>query len=132
MTTTYFLNCMMGNVFGVKTDPSLPTEYYIGLSATAPSADGSGVTEPVGGNYARVKLTSMGEPVDGEITNAALIEFPESTEDWGTMTHYVLFDAASDGNLLMAKQLMKARVVQAENQVCFKPSALKFTLTSEM
>lgn len=131
MTTTYFLNCMMGNVFGVKTDPSLPAEYYIGLSSTAPTADGTGVTEPTGGNYSRVKLTYLGEPVNGVITNSSLIEFPESTEDWGTMTHYVLFDAVSGGNLLMAKELLKSRVVQAENQVCFKPNALTFTLTSD-
>ena len=46
MNTNYFLNCVAGNVLGTKTSPTLPTEYYLGLSTTAPSADGTGATEP--------------------------------------------------------------------------------------
>jgi len=130
MTTTYFLNCVMGNVFGSAKDPALPETYYIGLSSTEPAIDGSGVTEPSGGAYSRVAVSSFSVPVDGAIENTSDVEFPESTEDWGTMTHYVIYDAVSGGNLLMYNALEKNRVVQSENQVRFKPSALAFTLDS--
>lgn len=58
MNTTYFLNCVAGNVFNTKTSPALPTEYYLGLSTTAPAVGGTGATEPSSSaGYARVKLT---------------------------------------------------------------------------
>ena len=34
MTTTYFLNQVMGNLFHTKENPALPGDYYICLSAT--------------------------------------------------------------------------------------------------
>ena len=43
MNTTYFLNQVMGNLFKTKETPALPTEYYIGLSSTAPNISGSNV-----------------------------------------------------------------------------------------
>ena len=41
MNTTYFLNCVAGNVFGSKADPAIPQHYYVGLSTTEPSIDGA-------------------------------------------------------------------------------------------
>ena len=32
MNTTYFLNCVAGNLFHTKNNPAIPAEYYIGLS----------------------------------------------------------------------------------------------------
>lgn len=130
MITTYFLNCVMGNVFGTQSEPSLPTAYYIGLSSTEPTADGAGVTEPSGGGYMRVQLNSLSVPDAGVIENTADVEFAESTEDWGTMTHYVVYDAPEGGNLLLFNALEKNRIIQSENQVRFKTSALVFTLES--
>lgn len=128
MITTYFLNCVMGNVFGTKEEPGLPDTYYVGLSSSEPSVDGSGVTEPAGGGYARVELSSLSVPDAGTITNTASVEFEESTQDWGTMTHYVVYDAPEGGNLLLYNALEKVRLVQSENQVRFKTSALTFSL----
>lgn len=128
MVTTYFVNLVMGNVFGSKKDIPLPGTYYIGLSMTEPNQDGTGVSEPVGGNYSRVAVTSLSEPVDGMITNSAEVEFNDSTEDWGTMNYYVVYDASTNGNLLIYNALEKPRIVQSENQVRFKPEAITFTL----
>ena len=47
MTSTYFLNCIMGNVFQTKLSPGLPSKVYLGLSSSAPDVDGSGATEPL-------------------------------------------------------------------------------------
>ena len=69
MTSTYFLNCIMGNVFKTKLSPTLPEKVYLGLSSTAPSVDGTGVTEPLdSAGYSRVELTTLGEPVNGVIS----------------------------------------------------------------
>ena len=102
MNTTYFLNLVAGNVFKTKTSPAIPTAYYLGLSKTAPNADGTGVSEMSGGAYARVSLASkLSAPSNGVVTNSAAISFPESTANWGNATHFVVYDAATNGNLLM-------------------------------
>ena len=129
MNTTYFLNCVAGNLFQSKTTPALPTEYYIGLSSTAPAIDGSGVTEPdTAMNYNRVKLSGLGEPEDGVISNTAAIYFSESTAAWGTMTHYVIYDAITDGNLLMYGPLDPVRNVDELVIVAAKAGSIKLTL----
>lgn len=113
MNTTYFLNCAAGNIFNTKTSPALPTNYYIGLSTSAPTISGSGVTEPsIDAGYARVRLTSLSEPNDGVVTNSQAINFNESTASWGTITHFVIFDSATGGNLLMYGTLSTPRSVE--------------------
>lgn len=131
MTTTYFLNNIMGNVFASKKNPALPSEYYIGLSTTQPSINGSNVNEPsIAGGYSRVKLISLGEPVDGVITNSEAITFEESIEDWGTVTHFVIYDAETGGNLLMYDALTSSRTVEAATVVIIKAGSLKLTLAN--
>lgn len=131
MISTYFLNCIMGNVFHSKTNPALPESMYIGLSSTTPEVDGSGVTEPSGGSYERVAFTALSEPENGTITNAQDIEFPESTSDWGTMTHYVLYDAKTGGNLLVYGNLEKTRVIQSDSQARFLAGKISIALQNE-
>ena len=129
MVTKNFLNQIMGNVFGMKKTPPLPTKYFLGLSKSAPNVDGTGVTEPTGGGYTRMELTMMSEPTDGVIDNQEGIMFPVSTDDWGTVTHYVIYDAS--GNVLRANQLKKPRAVQSDIQFYFTPHALKISLLGD-
>lgn len=128
MVTTYFLNCIMGNVFGSKTNPSLPSTMYIGLSSSTPGVDGSGVTEPAGGNYTRVLFKNLSEPSDGSISNAQDIEFPESTSDWGVITYYVIYDAKDGGHLLAYGSLEKAKIIQSETQARFLSGKITISL----
>ena len=110
MNTTYFLNQVMGNLFKTKETPALPSEYYIGLSSTAPNISGGNVTEPLSNSgYKRVKLENLSEPADGVITNEQAISFDESTANWGTMSHFVIYDALEAGNLLMYDTLVMLR-----------------------
>lgn len=131
MTSTYFLNSIMGNVFKTQTSPGLPDKVYLGLSSSAPSVDGSGVTEPLtSAGYARVELNSLGVPANGVISNTAEISFPESSASWGTVTHFALFDAPTNGNLLMFNSLTQARSVEAATIVMVKTGSLKLTLAN--
>lgn len=131
MLTTYFQNCIMGNVFRTKTSPGIPSTMYIGLSTTTPSVNGSGVTEPSGGNYSRVAMTGLSAPSNGAIHNSNDIEFPVSTTDWGTMTHYVIYDAKTAGNLLAYGALERSRVIQVDSQPRFLADSITITLKNE-
>lgn len=131
MTSTYFLNCIMGNVFMTKLSPTLPKKVYLGLSSTAPQVDGTGVSEPLASaGYQRVELTNLGEPVNGVVSNDSEIQFDESSASWGTITHFVLFDSPTDGNLLMFNQLSQSRSVETATIVMVKTGSLKLTLAN--
>lgn len=131
MTTTYFLNRIMGNVFKTETSPALPEKVYLGLSTSAPDIDGSGVTEPlVSAGYERVELNSLSKPSNGVITNESAISFPESSASWGTVTHFALYDAPVNGNLLMFNVLSQARSVESATIVMVKTGSLKLTLAN--
>ena len=127
----------MGNVFKTKTNPALPTGYYIGLSRTAPNVSGGNVTEPStsGTGYARVKLdtNNMDVPASGAIKNKALISFPESLTDWfpsnTPATHYVIYDSATGGNLLMYNSLTSSRVIEANTVATIRINSLYLQLT---
>lgn len=131
MNTTYFLNQVMGNLFKTKETPALPSEYYIGLSSTAPNISGGNVTEPLSNSgYKRVKLENLSEPADGVITNEQAISFDESTANWGTMSHFVIYDALEAGNLLMYDTLSTPRNVEAATIVTIKANSLILTLSN--
>lgn len=131
MNTTYFLNQVMGNLFKTKETPALPSEYYIGLSSTAPNISGGNVTEPLSNSgYKRVKLENLSEPAEGVITNEQAISFDESTANWGTMSHFVIYDALEAGNLLMYDTLSTPRNVEAATIVTIKANSLTLTLSN--
>lgn len=92
-----------------------PATKYLALFTSAPSASGGGI-EVSGGAYARVALsasltafsgtqgagtTAVSTGTSGATSNSADIAFAAPTADWGTVTHWALFDASTGGNLLM-------------------------------
>ena len=133
MNSTYFINQIAGNIFSSKTKYVLPEQYWIGLSSTAPNIDGSGVTEPFGDNngYARVCLNTLPPPKDGVICNNNAIIFNESTADWGIMTHYVVYDASTSGNLLFYGVLEPSRHIDADIVLLIDVGELVITLQNE-
>lgn len=133
MVTTYFLNLIAGNIFGSKKDPAIPQTYWLGLSSTAPSVDGTGATEPsdVGTAYARIQLTGISEPTAGEVTNSETLSFPESTADWGNMLYYLVYDSQTGGNLCLYDELENSRRVETNTVVTFKPQTLKFHVSND-
>lgn len=128
MNTTHFLNRVAGNLFGTEVSPAIPTAYYIGLSTTEPAIDGSNVSEPsTGAGYGRVLLEHLSAPANGVVTNTANINFEESTASWGTITHFVIYDAASGGNLLMYGALSTPRVVETSTVMTIRQDYLKLS-----
>lgn len=131
MNTVYFLNIAAGNIFGTKTTPAIPLEMWIGLSTTAPNANGGNVSEPSSDvGYSRVKLDMLSEPSEGVVTNNKSIEFNESTASWGTVTHFVIFDSENGGNLLQYGALPEPNDVDASTILYLKSGSLELSVRS--
>ena len=69
-------------------------------------------------------------PNNGVITNTQDIEFAEASGDWGTITHYVLYDSLTGGNLLMYEAFPTGKQIQEGSQARFKINSLKFTISN--
>ena len=132
MAFTYFLdNKLIDLIFGgIAYSP--PATLYFGLSTTTPTSSGGNVTEPVGNGYARVVVTNnttnFPASIDGSKTNANTITYPTSTGIWGTVTHFVVYDALTNGNFLAFGQLNNSQSVGTDNTLSFSPSAITLTL----
>lgn len=134
MTTTFFRNMIIGNLFNVGEQPDFPAAYYIGLSSTTPTENGENTTEPSrsGTGYSRVLITTLSNPNNGNVTNQSEITFPKAESDWfpaGTpATHYVIFDAEVDGNLLIYGELGKPRTIESDTYLSFPVGELDITV----
>ena len=107
----YLEDEILDHVVG-KGSYTMPT-VYVALSTADPTDDASGIAEPSGDAYARVETSgSDWDAASGGATaNAAAIIFPEATGDWGTITHFALYDASTNGNMLMHGALDASRSV---------------------
>lgn len=94
---------------------------YIGLKTADPTDDNSGGTEPTipTGAYARI-VSIAGDweaAAAGAIQNGEIQEFVESTAAWSTgatpLTHFIIMDAATAGNMLAHGSLTTPRTVNA-------------------
>lgn len=130
MTTTYYRNVVMGNLFGTQTSPGLPAAYYLGLSSTEPQRNGEGVTEPNTIHaYSRIQITNWSTPTDGVVSNTGPVSFAKSTDDWGDIGYFFLADAATGGNICYADELDSVRHVDEGTVLTFEAGGLKVTLT---
>lgn len=143
-TTTHTKNTILKGLTG--RNDSIAYSVYVGLSSTAPNVDGTNVTEPTGGGYARVLVGiynqsgthKFGEPENDEIKNDEFIYFPESTGSWGdTLTHFVLYSAETGGNLLaygLLKSGSQATPITVDTEktvVMFRPRTLVISIEDE-
>jgi len=76
-----------------------PTTVYLGLWIGDPLRTGLGGAEVSGGAYVRVAVT-MGVPAGQISKNSGNITFASATANWGTITHWAIYDASTAGNQL--------------------------------
>lgn len=113
MITNYAANKVLQALCGKAGSVTLGQTAYVGLSTTAPTAAGDNFTEPSGNGYGRGMLgiydqsysQKMGNAANGAITNEEIIYFPEATGSWGECTHFGIYDADTNGNLLAFGEL---------------------------
>lgn len=129
MNSTYWLNKIMDTMY-----TSASSEFWVGLSSTMPSQDGTGISEPTGGNYARVQIEDFTTPVDGTIKNVSALEFNRSTAVWfdsdNKARYWVLFDGSgSDATLLSSGELDEAKTIESNTSITIAAETLSVTLT---
>jgi len=126
--SNYWENEILDHLFGkgAYTPPTI----YVALSAADPGESGSGISEPSGNGYARVATSSSdwNAATGGLLDNATDIEFDTATGDWGTITHFALFDAETAGNMLAYGTLGQAKTVNNADTVQFAAGDLEVTL----
>ena len=102
-----------------------PTTVYVGLFTTDPTDAGSG-TEVSGGSYVRQSAT-FAAPSDGASSTSADVTFPQATANWGTVTHFGVYDASTAGNLLYHGALTTSKTIETGD--VFKISSGNLTVT---
>lgn len=102
-----------------------PSAVYVGLFTTDPTDAGTG-TEVSGGSYARQAAT-FAAPSDGASSTSADINFPQATGNWGTVTHFGIFDASTTGNLLYHGALTTSKTIETGD--VFKIASGNLTVT---
>jgi hypothetical protein len=137
----YLENAIVDHLFRTRTFAK-PAALYLALFTAAPS-DAGGGTEVAGGGYARVNLapldtnwtatqggTSGNSSGSGGVTaNAVAVAFAAPTANWGTVTHFGVFDAASAGNLLIWDALAAPRtLLSGDPAPSFPIGALQITV----
>ena len=93
-----------------------PTILGVALFTAAPS-DAGGGTEVRGGNYSRVDVPPLDANWDatdgsnGLTANTSVITFPVPSANWGTITHFAIFDNTTAGNMLYHGALTTQKTV---------------------
>lgn len=136
----YLENKLVDHLFRAQT-LAAPASLHIGLLTAAPSDSGGG-TEVAGSNYARASVTSSlanwagtqapgstaaSSGTGGQTSNNAVITFPTPSGNWGLVTHFGIYDAASAGNLLLWGSLTISKTINSGDTVSFPAASLTVT-----
>jgi len=93
-----------------------PSQLHVRLY-TANAGETGGGTEVTGGSYAPVQRDPLdanwtgASSTDGLTDNAAALTYPAPTANWGVVTGFALWDAATAGNLLIYGALTTSKTV---------------------
>jgi hypothetical protein len=106
---------------------------YIGLSSTTPAEDGTSVTEPSTGSYARVTTgaADWNSASAGATANANAVTFAQASGDWvsgADLTYLVAYDAITVGNELFYGLLTVAKPVLNGDTASFPAGDIDITL----
>lgn len=128
--TNYLENKLIDHIFRTSSYTK-PTSLYVGLITGIADAEAGSITEVSGGSYARVARAPLdanwnASTTNGTTANTASIQFPAATADWGTCTHFGIWDAATGGNLLIYAPLTAARTITNGTTPSFGAGALTF------
>jgi|TARA_R100001126_G_scaffold101657_1_gene82974 hypothetical protein len=123
----YLEDKVLDHVFG-GTSFTAPSSLHVALYTSAPSDTGGG-TEVSGGSYARQTATfNVSGTNPTTATNAAAIEYPTATGDYGTVVAVGIFDASSSGNLLAYASLTANKTVSTGDVFRFDAGDIDITL----
>lgn len=131
MISYYMANKIQNNIF-LGENILLPTDFYLGFSTSSPNADGTNVIEPSTPDYERIRLRRADEVFaqseNGVVRNETALYSVNTTSSWGELTHYCVFDAQYNGNLLFYGELSRPRIVDADMMLVLPIGAISFEL----
>lgn len=120
---------MFKNNAGSLTTPG--DSLYVALFTSADGLEANSPADELSGNgYARVQVEADDwNETDGVVENDGEIEFPQATDDWGTVTHAAVMDASTSGNVLYWGPLTAPREVLDEDVLTI--AAGEFSISHE-
>lgn len=116
----------------------IPANSFVGLSTTTIADDGSNITEPVGGSYARVSYartvpnwTDNAETGVGprSFENANDVAFAQATANWNVVTDWFIATTVGGSDILFYGTLDAARNILTNDT--FKILAGNLTITAD-
>lgn len=122
----YLENEILDHILGTGSW-TMPTNVYLALFTSNPGeAPGSPSGEVVGFGYAR-QACAFGAASGGVASNSAQEQFTAAGGDWGTITHWALYDAAVDGNMLIYGALDTSRAITDGDTLQVNAAGLSIT-----
>ena len=88
---------------------TMPATVYVGLATNSLGDDNSG-TEISAAGYTRKPMT-FNAAATGSTTNDSVVEFDPAGANWGSVSHFGIFDAATGGNLLIHGAFQVAKII---------------------
>lgn len=130
--TDFLENELLDHVWGAAAY-SAPATLYVALSTTTIADDGTNMTEPSGGSYARVAVTNNATnwpaASGGAKANGTAITFPTATAGWGAIVDFAILDDPSAGNMLAYGTLTTGKTIDSGDTASFAIGDLDITLT---
>ena len=109
---------------------------FFALSSTDPTEDGSGITEPSGGDYARKSMannkTTWEAAAAGQIQNDIAITFVAASADWlagADLAFWAIFDDLTAGNMIAHGAITTPKPVLNGDTAEIAANACTITLT---
>jgi len=124
--SNYLENKVVDHFLGTSST-SAPSNVYLGLFTSDPTDAGSG-NEVSGNGYTRNAIT-FNAASGGAATNSSAETFTASGGNWGTITHFGIFDASSSGNLLYHGALADDKVIENGDSLVVATTAITITET---
>lgn len=136
--TNYLENKLVDLIFRGQAFTA-PATLYVSLHTATPNETGASELGATGA-YARASIsssltnwaatqggTTASSGTGGQTSNLVSINFPTPTANWGTVTHFAIWDAASGGNCLLYGTLTITKTINQGDSVSFAAGALTAT-----
>ena len=124
--SNYLENKVIDHFLGTSST-SAPSNVYMGLFTSNPTDANSG-TEVSGNGYSRQVIT-FNAASSGSATNSSAETFTASGGNFGTITHFGIFDASTSGNLLYHGALTDDKVIEDGDSLVVATTAITITET---
>jgi hypothetical protein len=122
----YLEKRVLDHFLGISSTSS-PTNVYLSLHTANPTDDASG-TELSGNNYSRQVITfNPTNATTGVTTNSSVEEFTASGGAFGTVSHFGIWDANANGNMLYYGELTAPKTIADGDTLRFAADSITIT-----